>query len=140
MILSEQAAKDRFYASFLMILDFYGFSLEDKHLGRFGRGADWREKYKYINSSIQNYRNLTRIIKSLGLLGLEKYQHGLVSFLLKETLLDGELECGKGLCLEDWIRSVKSPDERSDLFKMAAVYQRRRTNGCLFAVASCSSV
>jgi hypothetical protein len=69
---SRPELRERLRAAFLRMLAFYGFRLEQACPPRVVRAADFPERSRnWLSPANHNHLRLTRILKSLGLLGLE---------------------------------------------------------------------
>lgn len=68
---SSEIAKKNLYKSFCIMLDFYGFEIDENDEIKIGNKFDERNK-NWINNGNHNYLRITRILKSLNLLGLKK--------------------------------------------------------------------
>ena len=116
---TDDAVKTRLQSSYAMMLDFYGMQVKDAETGEIERGNDWRDRFMALNRSPNNYLRITRIVKSLGLLGFEHYQFPFVKFCLQEVFIDKTLRNAAEGCLELWINAVKDDEKRKTLFEMA---------------------
>ncbi|XP_041367806.1 cylicin-1-like isoform X2 [Gigantopelta aegis] len=107
---------ERVCKSYELMLDFYGMKLVDKESGRLTRADNWEERFDHLNWSFHNYLRITRILKSLGELGYERYQAPFVEFILDEAYVKERLN-GRVLssCTDYWVGTVKDEKERKKL-------------------------
>lgn len=73
-----------------------------------------------------NNLRITRILKSLGELGLERYQAPLVRFFLEETLVRRELRGVRQSALDYFVFTVRCPRQRRALLRFAWAHFRPR--------------
>ncbi|KAK1337094.1 hypothetical protein QTO34_001716 [Cnephaeus nilssonii] len=73
-----------------------------------------------------NNLRITRILKSLGELGLERYQAPLVRFFLEETLVRRELPGVRQSALDYFVFTVRCPRQRRALLRFAWEHFRPR--------------
>lgn len=73
-----------------------------------------------------NNLRLTRILKSLGELGLERYQAPLTRFFLEETLVRRELPAVRQSALDYFVFTVRCPRQRRQLLRFAWEHFRPR--------------
>lgn len=73
-----------------------------------------------------NNLRITRILKSLGELGLERYQAPLARFFLEETLVRGELPAVRQSALDYFVFSVRCARQRRRLLRFAWEHFRPR--------------
>lgn len=73
-----------------------------------------------------NHLRITRILKSLGELGLERYQAPLVRFFLEETLVRRELPAVRRSALDYFVFTVRCPRQRRALLRFAWAHFRPR--------------
>ncbi|WP_420552363.1 opioid growth factor receptor-related protein [Tenacibaculum aiptasiae] len=79
---SSEKAKKNLYKSFCLMLNFYGFEIENNDKIKIGRKFDEQSK-NWINNGNHNYLRITRILKSLNLLGLKKQAFEFQSVLIE---------------------------------------------------------
>lgn len=75
----------RFIASYELMLDFFGITLTDAHSGSLARAQHFQSRYAHLNASFHNYLRVTRILKSLGIVGLEHLKEQFVRFMVHEV-------------------------------------------------------
>lgn len=74
-----------------------------------------------------NNLRITRILKSLGELGLERYQAPLARFFLEETLVRRQLQAVRQSALDYFVFSVRCPRQRRRLLRFAWEHFRPRS-------------
>lgn len=111
----SRAATKRVLHSLHMMLDFYGFVLVNEETGEVARAVHWQERFINLNTSFHNYLRITRIIKSLGELGLERLQAPLVWGFAREVFEHRELTAAEDSLCDYWIPVVKDDAERAQL-------------------------
>ncbi|XP_060559595.1 uncharacterized protein LOC132719761 isoform X2 [Ruditapes philippinarum] len=120
-IRDDDKTRNRVLRAFEMMLDFYGMQLVDDVHGRIKRSdKGWEQRYEHLNRSRHNYLRITRILKSLGELGFERFQAPWVEFLIDEAVINKELPNLNGGCLMHWISAVKNDAEKEILFRKAS--------------------
>lgn len=112
-IASHQQA--RVLESYRLMLDFYGMELVNAETGEVGRSAHWRSRYANLQVHSHNYLRLTRILKSLGELGLEHLKPPLVDHLLHEALETRALSRTRRSAEDYWLPVLRSDEERHRL-------------------------
>ena len=90
--LHDELLRQQLKASFLRMLRFYGLTYRD---GQIGKGPNWAErKGEWFTQRTHNNLRITRILKSLALLGLRPLAEDFVEGL--EALRVSEAQCGVG--------------------------------------------
>ncbi|XP_060588616.1 opioid growth factor receptor-like protein 1 [Ruditapes philippinarum] len=120
LIREDDGAQRRVLKAFMMMLDFYGMKLKDSKHGLVTRAdIGWQDRYDHLNRSRHNLSRITRILKSLGELGYERYQARWVEFIIDEAKIKGLLPNLNGPCLMHWVITVKDDREREMLYRKA---------------------
>ncbi|XP_060581361.1 uncharacterized protein LOC132737980 isoform X1 [Ruditapes philippinarum] len=112
----SKKAMQRILKSYKMMLDFYGMELENEEDGTIVRGDNWRDRFRHLNRSFNNYLRITRILKCLGEFGYEHLKKNFVKFILYEGLVEGTLPNVIDSCVKYWIGVLKDDDEREEIF------------------------
>jgi len=73
-IANSSPLKNRVIKSYEMMLNFFGMELANRSTGQITRHYNWKSRYEHLNNSSHNYLRITRILKFLGEIGLEKIQ------------------------------------------------------------------
>ncbi|XP_076471019.1 uncharacterized protein LOC143300955 [Babylonia areolata] len=118
-IQNDETAMKRFRRSYEMMLYFYGIKLVDHRTGEVARAENWKTRFKHLNHSMHNYLRITRILKSLGEMGLEHYKVPLLEFMLHEATKTRQLDRTLDSCYNYWIGTVRS-DRHRELLKRRA--------------------
>ncbi|KAG7263839.1 hypothetical protein CRUP_013068, partial [Coryphaenoides rupestris] len=71
---NSEEAKGRLVESYELMLGFYGIQLVDRETGEVKRADNWKERFGNLERNMHNNLRITRILKSLGELGFERYQ------------------------------------------------------------------
>lgn len=71
-IKSNEKLKNHILFSFKQMLHFYGFKIDDENKIEYNKNY-WIRKFNWLHKNNHNFNRITRILKSLCLLGLEKY-------------------------------------------------------------------
>ncbi|XP_052799002.1 opioid growth factor receptor-like protein 1 [Mya arenaria] len=110
-IRNDDRLSRRVLKAYKMMLHFYGMELASELDGSVRRCAEnWRHRYRHLNKSKHNYLRITRIIKALGELGLDRYQVPWVRFIIEEAIDHDELPALRG-SIYYWIYAIKDPHE-----------------------------
>jgi len=109
---SPETAK-RVVQSYRMMLDFYGLVLDDEATGAVSRAPNCADRFYELNNSFHNYLRITRILKSLGELGLERYKLPLVRCLAREVFEARTLANAAGSLCDYWIPVLRVEAERT---------------------------
>jgi hypothetical protein len=125
-IRADPQAMDRFVKSYEMMLNFYGMKLTNRDSGEITRADNWMERFATLNHSEHNFLRITRILKSLGEMGLERYKMPLIQFLLTEAIATRELWNTLNSCHNYWIPTLKDPQQRQQLKELAAKLSNAR--------------
>ncbi|XP_008155391.2 opioid growth factor receptor [Eptesicus fuscus] len=123
---STKEAGERFVQAYELMLGFYGIELEDRDTGKVRRAQSYQKRFQNLNWHSHNNLRITRILKSLGELGLERYQAPLVRFFLEETLVRGELPGVRQSALDYFVFTVRCPRQRRALLRFAWEHFRPR--------------
>ncbi|XP_059263353.1 opioid growth factor receptor isoform X2 [Mustela nigripes] len=100
--------------------------LEDRDTGQVRRAQNYQKRFQNLNRHSHNNLRITRILKSLGELGLERYQAPLARFFLEETLVRGELPAVRQSALDYFVFSVRCARQRRRLLRFAWEHFRPR--------------
>ncbi|XP_055964094.1 opioid growth factor receptor [Sorex fumeus] len=121
-------AQERLVRAYELMLGFYGIRLEDRGTGRLRRAHNYLARFQNLNCHSHNNLRLTRILKSLGELGLEHLQAPLARFFLEETLVRGQLPAVRQSALDYFVFSVRSRQQRRLLLRFAWEHFRPRAH------------
>lgn len=106
----------RVIRSYELMLDFYGMQL-DRATGKVSRSKSFRKRYDNLNACFHNYLRITRILKCLGEMGLERYKLPFLVHVGTEILVHSELENAKDSLLRYWAPTLRDQKEREDFQK-----------------------
>ncbi|KAM6976837.1 opioid growth factor receptor [Aplochiton taeniatus] len=115
----NEEAKGRLIDSYELMLGFYGIQLVSRDTGEVKRGDNCRERFANLERNMHNNLRITRILKSLGELGFERYQAPLVRFFLEETLVKKNLSSVKRSVLDYFLFAVLDKEKRQELLRFA---------------------
>ncbi|XP_049633096.1 opioid growth factor receptor [Suncus etruscus] len=116
---SSPEVQKRLIQAYELMLGFYGIQLEDSTTGRVCRAPNYVARFRNLNWHSHNNLRLTRILKSLGELGLEQLQAPLVRFFLEETLVRGQLPSVRQSVLDYFVFTVRCRRQRRHLLRFA---------------------
>lgn len=104
----------RILTSYSMMLDFYGMQLEDSDTGLLRRTTSYRDRYHHLTGSFHNYLRISRILKSLSEMGLERLNAGFILHVLSEQSEHGLLNSSHLRTSMDrwWINCIRNSEER----------------------------
>jgi hypothetical protein len=105
---------DKVQAVYELMLDFYGMQLLNAKTGVIGRKPNHEDCYANLNSSGHNYLRITRILKSLGEMGLSHYQYPFCRHFVDEFRQGSLLNCADS-CQNYWIQVIKDDEKREQL-------------------------
>ncbi|KAJ3539036.1 hypothetical protein NM688_g6426 [Phlebia brevispora] len=91
---TNEEVVQRVIQSYRLMLDFYGMQLESTETGLLARvepESKNAERYANLNRSFHNYLRISRILKSLSEMGLERLNAGFLLFVLNEQSEHNEL-------------------------------------------------
>ncbi|EGW11059.1 Opioid growth factor receptor [Cricetulus griseus] len=123
---SSEEVKERLVRAYELMLGFYGIQLEDRDTGAVCRAQNFQPRFHNLNSHSHNNLRITRILKSLGELGLEHYQAPLVRFFLEETLVQHKLPSVRQSVLDYFLFAVRCRHQRRELVYFAWEHFRPR--------------
>ena len=111
-ISSTPKLQARVLRSYELMLHFFGMRLVDKETGTVARrAAGWKRAYANLNSSMHNFLRVTRILKSLGELGLEHLKKPWLQFIAEEVYVSKLLENCRESLQEYWVPTLRDVDE-----------------------------
>ncbi|KAF5914123.1 hypothetical protein HPG69_012486 [Diceros bicornis minor] len=116
---SSKDIRERFVKAYELMLGFYGIELQDQNTGKVCRADNYQKRFQNLDRHSHNNLRITRILKSLGELGLEHYQAPLARFFLEETLVHGELPGVRQSALDYFVFTVRSRRQRRELLHYA---------------------
>eukprot|EP00771_Trimastix_marina_P002063 gnl/Trimastix_PCT/3173.p1 GENE.gnl/Trimastix_PCT/3173~~gnl/Trimastix_PCT/3173.p1 ORF type:complete len:290 (+),score=60.41 gnl/Trimastix_PCT/3173:36-905(+) len=111
-IKSNPVLQDRVLRLYEMMLDFYGFEL-DRESKQVRRASNYAERLAHLNRSSHNYLRITRILKSLGELGMEDYKRPFLERLTEECLVHGTIANATDSLVNYWIPVLRGNAERA---------------------------
>jgi hypothetical protein len=111
----DRAIQFRIRTSYELMLDFFGMKLLDPETGTLGRSEHFADRYDNLNTSSHNYLRITRILKCLGEMGLEKYKLPFLKLVLAEMYVHGKLGNCYSSCRDYWMRTLRDEADRAAL-------------------------
>ncbi|XP_037666923.1 opioid growth factor receptor isoform X2 [Choloepus didactylus] len=123
---SSREVMERFVQAYELMLGFYGIELEDRDTGRVRRARNYQRRFQNLNWHSHNNLRITRILKSLGQLGLERFQAPLARFFLEEALVRRQLPGVRQSALDYFVFAVRSRRQRRELLRFAWEHFRPR--------------
>jgi hypothetical protein len=110
----SQELKEKLFKSFEMMMNFYGIQV-NKETKKFSRTKDWILHYENLENSPHNFLRITRILKSIGFLGLAEWKKPFLEHVAKEIVENGELRaCGDSF-VRFWIPTLDSQKEVNEI-------------------------
>ena len=112
----------RVLRSYEMMLDFYGMRLVDRETGRVERSvkAQAHARYRNLCERFHNNLRITRILKSLGLLGLQRFQVPFLCHLIREMVWNGQLHPLASSLKHFFMHTVLNDNDRAALSAVLA--------------------
>ncbi|KAJ9454614.1 opioid growth factor receptor (ogfr) region protein [Diplonema papillatum] len=114
-ISADPVLQGRFVQSYELMLDFYGMRLVDPATGTVGRSHAFIPRYANLHQSFHNNLRITRILKALGEVGMERYKKPFVEHVLREIFEQGHLTGCLESCINYWVPTLRSDDERTQI-------------------------
>eukprot|EP01101_Sappina_pedata_P008312 TRINITY_DN4573_c0_g1_i2.p1 TRINITY_DN4573_c0_g1~~TRINITY_DN4573_c0_g1_i2.p1 ORF type:complete len:310 (-),score=82.31 TRINITY_DN4573_c0_g1_i2:23-838(-) len=112
---SDPQLQEEILKSFEMMLDFYGMRMVDRETGVIERSQNYIARYRHLNNSFHNYLRITRILKCLGEVGLERYKLPWLRHLVNEIFKEKVLTNCQTSCTRYWSQVLRDPEERRQL-------------------------
>jgi hypothetical protein len=78
----------RVMRSYRLMLGFYGAELDNEETGQLRRASNYRSRFENLNRCRHNYLRITRILKFLGEVGLERLKLPFLTFFIQEALVN----------------------------------------------------
>jgi hypothetical protein len=103
--------KERLIKSYSLMLDFYGMELVDSKTGEVKRSKNYKDRYHNLDTSSHNYLRITRILKCLGICGLEYLKSPLLNHFILEVFQNKEIENCKSSLVRYWLPTVREEKE-----------------------------
>ncbi|XP_030697352.2 opioid growth factor receptor [Globicephala melas] len=123
---SSTEARKRLVQAYELMLGFFGIQLKDRDTGRVCRAQNYQKRFQNLSWHSHNNLRITRILKSLGELGLEHYQAPLARFFLEETLVRRQLPGVRQSALDYFVFTVRCRHQRRELLYFAWEHFRPR--------------
>ncbi|XP_024606089.1 opioid growth factor receptor isoform X1 [Neophocaena asiaeorientalis asiaeorientalis] len=123
---SSTEARKRLVQAYELMLGFFGIQLKDRDTGRVCRAQNYQKRFQNLSWHSHNNLRITRILKSLGELGLEHYQAPLARFFLEETLVRRQLPGVRQSALDYFVFAVRCRHQRRELLYFAWEHFRPR--------------
>ena len=113
-IRANPACQARVRTSLVLILDFWGVELRNDDT--LVRTSNYAERYNNLRGqNNHNYLRITRVIKSVGELGLERFQEAIVGYFAEEICEKGALQNCERSLRDYWFPVVRDADARARL-------------------------
>jgi len=111
-IAADPIMQGRVIKSYELMLDFYGMRLADRQTGAIERNPEnWKSRYQHLNRSFHNYLRITRILKCLGEVGLERFKIHFITHVLTEIYENELLRNCKESCIKYWAQVLRNDNE-----------------------------
>lgn len=116
----------RVITSYRMMLDFYGLVLVNEQTGEVARNqVHYKARLKHLNHSFHNYLRITRILKCLGLVGLEHYKRPFLHHMALEIFKEKTLDNAGDSCVRFWVPTLRNKDEMKRMDRLISSLGRR---------------
>ena len=102
---------ERVLRSYRLILGFYGAELVDEATGELRRADNYVERFDNLNRFGHNYLRITRILKFLGEMGLERLKLPFLTFFVREVAVERRIPNCRRSLESFWIPTLRSDDE-----------------------------
>ncbi|KAI9059276.1 hypothetical protein FKP32DRAFT_1658208 [Trametes sanguinea] len=111
---TDETIMERLHRSYTMMLGFYGMELVSRHTGELRRAANWEERYRNLGRAPHNNLRISRILKCLSELGLERLNAGFLLFVLVEQSAHKQLRTPMIVGSMDrwWANCLRNDEER----------------------------
>lgn len=106
----------RLIKSYEMMLDFYGFVLVNKATGTISRNPKtYQNRFLFLNRSFHNYLRITRLMKCLGICGMEKFKKPFLKHFVIEVFKYGNIRNATESLMSYWIPTLRQKQEITEL-------------------------
>ncbi|KAI0357467.1 hypothetical protein OH77DRAFT_1398792 [Trametes cingulata] len=114
-IKADAASMERLQRSYTMMLGFYGMQLVSTETGELRRADNWIERYMNLARAPHNNLRISRILKCLSELGLERLNAGFLLFVLAEQSENNQLNSPTIRSSMDkwWANCLRNEEERA---------------------------
>jgi hypothetical protein len=122
-IQEDPACRERVVLSYQMMLEFYGFSLLNRETGEIARSANFEARFANLSRSSHNWLRVSRILKSLGELGFERFKLPWLLAITREVFEEQRLlgPCKTSL-LSFWSLTLRSKEDQEVLKRAIAAF------------------
>ncbi len=121
-IREDPVTRDRVVRCYELMLDFYGFVLVSRDTGEVERSAQYAERFRNLVQNQHNFLRISRILKSLGELGLEHYKLPWLRALCHEVYETKLLEPCRGSFASFWAFLLRRSEDQEKLLAEVARY------------------
>ncbi|KAJ9448948.1 opioid growth factor receptor (ogfr) region protein [Diplonema papillatum] len=111
--------------AYAMMLDFWGMRV-DLETGAVGRAGHWRDRYQHLQQHRGNCLRITRVLKCLGEVGLERFKLPLLKHLLEELVVHGNLASVAKSLQKFWVGTLREPEHAAALQAHSQLLERRK--------------
>jgi len=128
---------ERIIESYKLMLDFYGMRLNSSETGLVGRALpprNYAARYYNLVRSSHNYLRISRILKCLSEMGLERLNAGFLLHILNEQSEENELNT-RGICNSMdtwWANCLRNEEERAWIGELIQRVRSADENGYVF--------
>jgi len=103
--------QERLIQSYEMMLDFYGLRLVDRQTGQVERAENWKDRFTNLNDYGHNYLRITRILKCLGICGLEHLKKPFLKHMFTEFLQEKQLPNIRQSLIRFWLPTLRREED-----------------------------
>jgi hypothetical protein len=125
----DPVLQDGIVKSYELILDFFGIMLLSPKTGKLARDPNvWSGRSHNLNTSPHNYLRITRIMKSLGIVGLEHLKLPFIEFMIVEVLKNRSLERAQESLLKYWSPTLRKESDLQTAEKLVESILGKKLN------------
>lgn len=125
-IAEDKELQQRALDNYECMLDFYGMQLLSRETGEVARtepASHCAERYANLRMYSHNNLRITRMLKFLGEVGLERLKKGFLSHAVHEIYVTKELRRCRASCRDYWAGTLRDDSERAELGEQVARYE-----------------
>jgi hypothetical protein len=115
-IRSNPEAMKRYLQAYDLMLDFYGMRVKDVQTGEVESDPTaGPDRFENLRSNFHNFLRITRILTSLGEMGMENYKVNWLRYLKHEVFVTKQLHVCRRSYVDFWVPTVQDPAVRKSL-------------------------
>eukprot|EP01080_Neovahlkampfia_damariscottae_P009004 gene9004-1103_t len=113
---NSKELQEKLFISFEMMMNFYGIKLNKDNL-EMSRNEDWILHYENLEHNPHNFLRITRILKSIGFLGLSEFKKPFLKFVSDEIFSKYELTSCKHSFVNFWLPTLEKEEEMKEIIE-----------------------